>query len=91
MAKIVLTAQVEDLEKWEEAFRKNGDLFRSQNLGSPILIGTAGDNEIALYQEVDLDTFQKAVESSETAEAMARDGVRRETVKVFVLDKDLSF
>ena len=91
MAKIVLTAQVENLGEWEEAFRKNGDLFRSQNLGSPILIGTAGDNEIALYQEVDLDTFQKAVESSETAEAMARDGVRRETVKVFVLDKDFSF
>ena len=91
MAKIVLTAQVENLGEWEEAFWKNGDLFRSQNLGSPILIGTTGDNEIALYQEVDLDTFQKAVESSETAEAMARDGVRRETVKVFVMDKDFSF
>ena len=91
MAKIVLTAQVEDLGKWEEAFRKNGDLFRSQNLKSPILIGTNGGNEIALYQEVDLETFQKVVESSETAEAMARDGVRRETVKVFVMDKDFSF
>ena len=91
MAKIFLTAPVENLGEWEEAFRKNGDLFRSQNLGSTILIETAGVNEIALYQEVDLDTFQKAVESSETAEAMARDGVRRETGKVFVMDKDFSF
>ena len=92
MAKIVLTAQVDNLEEWEEAFRANGDLFRSQKLGSPILIGTTGDNEIALYQEIaDLDNFTKAMESPETAEAMARDGVRPETVKVFVLEKEFSF
>ena len=92
MAKMVLTAQVENLEEWEKAFRTHGDLFRSQKLGSPILIGTTGDNEVALYEEVaDFDSFTKALESSETAEAMAHDGVRRETVKIFVLDKELSF
>ena len=92
MAKMLLTAQVENLEEWEKAFRTHGDLFRSQKLGSPILIGTTGDYEVALYQEVDdLDDFMKAMESPETAEAMANDGVRRETVKVFSLDKEFSF
>ena len=92
MTKIVLTAQVDNLEEWEEGFRTHGNLFKSQGLASPILIGTTGDNEVALYEEVAyFDSFTKALESPETAEAMAHDGVRRETVKIFVLDKELSF
>ena len=36
----------------------------------------------------DLDTFMSILDSPATAEAMAHDGVNRETVKVFVLDKE---
>ena len=36
----------------------------------------------------DLDTFMTILDSPATAEAMAADGVQRETVKVFVLDKE---
>ena len=36
-----------------------------------------------------LDAFKKAMESPATAEAMAFDGVKRETVKTFVLDKEV--
>jgi hypothetical protein len=36
-----------------------------------------------------LDTFKQSMESQATAEAMAFDGVKRETVKTFVLDKEM--
>ena len=38
-----------------------------------------------------MDTFMKVLDSPATAEAMAFDGVKRETVKVFVLDKEFKF
>jgi hypothetical protein len=44
---------------------------------------------VAVCAEPDnLDTFMKILNSSATADAMAADGVKRETVKVFVLDKE---
>lgn len=93
MAKIVMTAQVEDLSKWEERFRTHGDVFRSQTIISPYSIATSEDgNQVALYAEVtDVDTFLSGLESPATAEAMAFDGVKRETVKLFVLDKEFHF
>ncbi len=36
-----------------------------------------------------LDTFKQTMESKATIEAMAFDGVKRETVKTFVLDKKM--
>jgi hypothetical protein len=36
-----------------------------------------------------LDAFTRAMESQATVEAMAFDGVKRETVKTFVLDKEI--
>ena len=36
-----------------------------------------------------LTSFKQAMESQATAEAMAFDGVKRETVKTLVLDKEM--
>ncbi len=89
MPRIVVTAQVEDLVKWEEGFRTHGDLFRSETVSGSIGIATNEGNEIAVcFDASDLDTFLQGMDSPETAEAMAIDGVKRETVKVFVLDKE---
>ena len=89
MPRIVITAQVEDLAKWEEGFRTHGDLFRSQTVSGPIGIATNEGNEVAVcFDASDLDTYMSILESPATAEAMAYDGVKRETVKVFVLDKE---
>ncbi|MDH3652513.1 MAG: hypothetical protein OEQ53_22670 [Saprospiraceae bacterium] len=88
MAKIIVTAQVEDATKWEEGFRTHGDLFRSQTVSSPIDIAINEGNEVALCMEVDdVDTYFQILESPATAEAMAFDGVKRETVKIFVFDR----
>jgi hypothetical protein len=89
MARVVVTAQVDDAVKWEKSFRTHGDLFRSQTVTKPITFATIEGNMVAVCAEPDnLDTFMKILNSSATADAMAADGVKRETVKVFVLDKE---
>ena len=92
MPKVVITAQVEDLVKWEKGFRTHGNLFRSQTVIKPIDFATIAGNEVAVCAEPDdLATFMKIMDSQAVAEAMAFDGVKRETVKMFVLDKQLKF
>ncbi len=89
MPKVVVTAQVEDPVKWEEGFRTNGDLFRRQTVHRPVNFATIEGNEVAVCVEPDdLDAFLEGMDSTETAEAMAIDGVKRETVKIYVLDKE---
>jgi hypothetical protein len=89
MPRVVVTAQVEDLVRWEEGFRTHADLFRSYTVTEPIGIATNEGNEVAVcFEPSDLDTFFGMMESDATAAAMAVDGVKRETVKVFVLDKE---
>ena len=88
MPKVLVTAQVEDSVKWETGFRTHGELFRSETVSKPIHVATITGNEVACcFEPEDVDTFLKGMDSPETAEAMAFDGVKRETVKVFVLDK----
>ena len=88
MAKVVVVAQIEDPVKWEAGFRTHGDLFRSQTVTKPINFGLVGGNHVAAcFEPDDLAAFMKGMDSPATAEAMAFDGIRRETVKTFVLDK----
>jgi hypothetical protein len=93
MTKIILICQVEDLSKWEKDFRTHGELFRNLTVISPWSFAMSEEgNEVGLYAEIrDLDTFIKIQESSATAEARAFDGVKQETIKFFVLDKEFHF
>ena len=86
MATILITAEVENTEEWNHAFRTHGDLFRQQTI-SRVDIGTTDDNHVAVLCHVsDPDAFFEVLDSPATAQAMGNDGVKRETVKVFVLD-----
>jgi hypothetical protein len=88
MATVVITAQVEDQETWEAAFRTHADLFRSQTCREPVQIALGENNTVAIIQQPeDLNTFMALLDSPATHEAMAHDGVRRETVQVFVIDR----
>lgn len=88
MTKVIITAKVEDAKKWEEGFRTHGELFKRQTCASPIDISINEENEVALIFEVsDLEIFMKILDS-EGPGAMANDGVIRETVKIFVMDKE---
>ena len=89
MPKVVVTAQVNDSVKWEKGFRTHGDLFRSQTITTPIGIAINEGNQVAICAEpADLGKFMEIFNSPATAEAMAVDGVKRETAKVYVFDKE---
>jgi hypothetical protein len=88
MAKVIITAKVEDPIKWEDGFRTHGELFKRQTCVSPVLISIQDDNEVALIFEAEnVDTFMQILEDEGPA-AMENDGVIRETVKIFVMDKE---
>ena len=90
MAKVIVTAEVEDLVRWEEGFLTRGDLLRSFTVNKLVTFATAEGNEVAVCVDPDdLDTFLAGMESPATAEAMEADGIKRETVKIFILDKEL--
>lgn len=87
MHRIIVTAEVEDAKKWEKGFRTHGDLFRDQTI-TALHFTVTKQNEAALYIECDdADTYFKLMDSDATAEAMKFDGVKRETVKIYSLDK----
>jgi carotenoid cleavage dioxygenase-like enzyme len=86
--KVVITAEVKDPKKWERGFRTHGDLFKSQTVKKPIDFAISGNHVAVCAKPDDLDTFMEILDSPATAEAMEFDGVKRETVRVFVLDKE---
>jgi hypothetical protein len=88
--KVLVVAQCEDSVKWEQGFRTHADLFRSMTINTSMTYGISEGNHIAVCGEPsDLAAYMKVLESPATAAAMAFDGVLRDTVKVFVLDKEL--
>jgi hypothetical protein len=90
MPRIVVTAEVENLEKWEKGFRTHADLFRQMAISNKMEFATSGGNRIAVSGETtNLDAYMKVFNSQATADAMAFDGIKRETVQMFVLDKEL--
>jgi hypothetical protein len=90
MTKVVVTADVEDGKKWEEGFRTHADLFREYGVQGDVHFSVLASNQIALYLEVDdLDHYLKMMDSDATAKAMQFDGVIRESVKIYELDKTM--
>ncbi len=88
MPSIIVTAQVEDSANWEKGFLTHGELFKDMT-ATAVRFTATDENEVAIHFEVDnADKYFELMEAPVTAEAMAFDGVKRETVKVFVLDKE---
>ena len=89
MPRVIATAQVEDAAKFEQGFRTHGELFKSMTINKPIHFTVTEKNEIVgLFEPDDLDKYMEVMDSRATEEAMEFDGVKRDTVKIFVLDKE---
>jgi len=87
MPRVIVTAQVEDAAKFEQGFRTHGELFKSMT--KPIHFTVTEKNEIVgLFESDELDKYMEVMDSRATEEAMEFDGVKRDTVKIFVLDKE---
>jgi hypothetical protein len=90
MPKIILTADVEDGAVWERAYRTHGDLFADAGIGT-VHYTIGEDNHVVMCTEMDdVGAYMEFMKSDATQEAMKGDGVKRDTVKLFVLDKDFS-
>lgn len=87
MPRIVLTAEVNNLDTWEKGFRTHGELFKQMGVSTMEYATIAGNRVAVCGETADLGAYMKILNSPATAEAMAVDGVKRETVQVFVLDK----
>ena len=75
---------------WENGFRNHAGLFNDYT-ATAINFTATNDNEVAILWDVaDLNKYLELMDSPETAAAMAQDGVKRETVKVYVLDKEIN-
>ncbi len=91
MTRILVTAEIEDAAKWEEGFKTHGDLFKSMTAKSTHYAVTDG-NHVAVYTEVeDKAKCLEVLASDATAEAMSFDGIKRDTVKIFVLDNEVNY
>jgi len=87
MPKVIALASVENSVEWEKRFRTHVDVFKAYT-ATAVDFATTSDNKIAICFDVEnLETYLQQMESPETEAAMAHDGVNRETVKLFVLDK----
>ena len=82
---------IEDSTSWEAGFRTHGPLLANMSQNVTYFTTTA-ENKVALYSEPeDLNTFMEVLESEATAEAMIADGVKRDTVQVYVLDREFVY
>ena len=92
MAKVIVMAHVEDSVKWESTFRTHTDLFRAYTVKKPVSYSMMGDNQVAVcFEPEDLAVCVAALQSPATQEAMGKDGVKGEAVKVIVFDKQVDF
>ena len=90
MSKVIITAQVNDSASWEAGFRTHLGLFNDYT-ATAVHFAATDDNEVAILWEIaDIDRFLEVLDSPETAEAMAADGVNRDTVKIYLLDKEIN-
>lgn len=90
MPRVIITAEVENLDAWEKGFRSHVDLFRQMGVETMEYATAAGNRVAVCGDTTDLDAYLRIFNSPATAEAMSHDGVKRETVQMFVLDKALA-
>jgi hypothetical protein len=90
MATILFFHEVEDGERWAKAWKKGAPGNRHEGLFAGIAAARtfrdpANHNLVGGILEVDdMDKFQALMASDEAIRAAAEDGVKRDTLRVFV-------
>jgi hypothetical protein len=89
MTGIVTTAHVKDAATWEKKFQTHADLFKRNRI-SAVHYTITGNNDIVMYSEADnIAAYRNFVQSPDVVRAMEEDGVDRNTLKFYELEKDL--
>ena len=86
---IVLTVHVKNPAKWEQGFRSHTELH-GRGPTQLMHYTITNNNEVIMYSETEnVDEYMKYIRSPEVAKAMDEDGVDRDTLRVYALDKEL--
>jgi hypothetical protein len=89
MYRVIITAKVEDSTNWESSFRSHKRLFDEYTATAVHFTASNKNRIVILWEVTDLDAFNARLNAPEASAAMASDGVKRDSVKVYVLDKTL--
>ena len=88
MGMVFVTAKVEDVAKWEEGFRTHGEHFKNMGVTGPIGMAVNDGNEVAAcFAPTDVGKFMSRLDTPENVTAMEHDGVKPDTIKVYVMDR----
>jgi hypothetical protein len=80
MPTLLVFHEVDDVDHWL-ASPKREELFGPMGMTARAFRDTQGSNRVGLIVEVpDVETWERALQSPEAAEAMTYDGVRPETI-----------
>lgn len=86
MMTVMITHEVDDVDHWLKS-PKRDEFFRERGMDVHVrtFVDSAGSNLVGLIAEVpDLETLEAALKTEAAAEAMKHDGVRPDTIKMFV-------
>jgi hypothetical protein len=80
METLLVFHEVDDVDHWL-ASPKREELFGPLGMSARTFKDPSGSNRVGLIVEVpDMETWERALQSTEAADAMAHDGVRPETI-----------
>jgi hypothetical protein len=84
MTTLLVIHEVEDVEHWL-ASPKRSEFFGPRGLTARTFVDPSGSNRVGLIVETpDLATWERALQSDGAEAAMKYDGVRPDTIQVFV-------
>ena len=89
MTKVMVSAEVENIERWKTGFATHSKLFKKQAVTVAYYGAGEKNKGVACFETEDLNAFMEILDSSDTAEAMSHDGIIDGTVEIFVLDSIL--
>lgn len=84
MNTVMITHEVEDVDHWVSSPKRN-ELFPALGITHRTFVDPAASNLVGIVAEIpDLDVFQEWLATEAAAEAMTHDGVRPETIRMFI-------
>lgn len=84
MTTLVITHEVDDVDHWRTSTRRE-EYFGPLGITARTFVDPDGSSKVALIVECpSLEAFQASLQGAGAADAMTFDGVRPETIQMFV-------
>ncbi len=89
MPLIGVRAKAENVDNWKEQFKTHGELFKDQGVSIAYMGTTDSNSVLAIFETDDIDKFTKVFNSKDTEKAMENDGIKKDSVEMFVITDQL--